>query len=85
MNKHSFVAFIGFAALVACNSGANKKVLIMGRGGIKANGTDITMTNGSSYAEETVEVGGDKAVTWNVTHLQAKRVSKYRQKKVFIY
>jgi hypothetical protein len=67
MNKHSFVAFIGFAALVACNSGANKKVLIMGRGGIKANGTDVTMTNGSSYAEETVEVAGDKAVTWNVT------------------
>lgn len=67
MNKHNFVTFLAIAALFACNSGSDKKVLIMGRGSITANGNDITMKDGSGYAEETVEAGGGKAVAWNVT------------------
>lgn len=66
MNKYCFIASIAIAALFACNSGANKKVLIMGRGAIAASGNDITIKEGSGYAEETVEVSGDKA-SWNVT------------------
>ncbi len=58
---------MAIAALFACNSPVNKKVLIMARGAVTANGNDITMNDGSGYAEETVEVSGDKAVTWNVT------------------
>ncbi|MEJ7683822.1 MAG: hypothetical protein WKG06_39370 [Segetibacter sp.] len=38
----------------------------MGRGAITANGNDITMKEGSGYSEETVEVNGDAAVSWNV-------------------
>lgn len=39
----------------------------MGRGTVTANGNDITMKEGSGYTEETVDVSGDKSVTWNVT------------------
>ncbi len=39
----------------------------MGRGAITANDNNITMKEGSGYSEETVEVTGDKSVTWNVT------------------
>lgn len=54
--------------LFACGGGAeSKKVLIMGRGGLTANGNDITMNEGSGYSEETVELSGDKAVSLNVT------------------
>lgn len=67
MHKYSFITFIAIAALFACNTGANKKVLIMGRGGITINGNDITIKEGTGYAEETVEVSGGKPVTWNVT------------------
>lgn len=38
----------------------------MGRGDITATGNDIAMKDGSGYAEQTVEVTGDKAVSWNV-------------------
>ncbi|WP_018616132.1 hypothetical protein [Segetibacter koreensis] len=67
MKKNNFFALITITALFACNGEANKKVLIMGRGSITANGNDVTMKEGSGYAEETVEVNGDKPVTWNVT------------------
>lgn len=67
MNKYCFIVLSGIMTLVACSSPDSKKVLIMGRGGITANGNDITMKEGSGYSEETVEVSGDKATSWNVT------------------
>ena len=45
----------------------------MGRGGIKANANDITMKDGSGYAEETVEVSEGKPVSWNVTTPSGKQ------------
>ncbi len=44
----------------------------MGRGAITANGNDITMKDGSGYAEEMAEVSGDKAADWNVTTAAGK-------------
>lgn len=67
MNKYSFIALCCITAIGACNSPANKKVLVLGRGAITANENNITMKEGSGYAEETVEVSGDKAISWNVT------------------
>lgn len=68
MNKYCFIALCWIIALFACGGGAeSKKVLIMGRGAITADGNNVTMKEGSGYSEETVEVSGDKAVTWNLT------------------
>jgi hypothetical protein len=67
MKKATFFTLFGIITLMSCNSPVTKKVLIMGRGQITANGTDITMNNGSGYAEETVEVKGEDAVIWNIT------------------
>jgi hypothetical protein len=83
MNKYCFIALCGIVTLFACSSPASKKVLIMGRGAITANGNDITMKEGSGYSEETVEVSGDKAVTWNVTTPAGKTTVNIPEEKGF--
>lgn len=82
MNKYSFVALCCILPLFSCDSGAEKKVLIMGRGTITANGNDITMKEGSGYSEETVEVSG-KVVSWNVTTPAAKTTVSIPEEKGF--
>jgi hypothetical protein len=67
MNKYSLITLTAVAIFFACNSAANKKVLIMGRGAIETSGNDITIKDGSGYTEETVDVSGGKAASWNVT------------------
>jgi len=67
MNKYFHIVLISIIALFGCNSSASKKVLIMGRGTISANGNDITMKDGTGYAEETIELSGDKPETRSVT------------------
>lgn len=67
MKKTAFLALFGLITFLSCNTPVTKKVLIIGRGKITAQDNNITMTHGSGYAEETVEVKGDKAVSWNVT------------------
>ncbi len=66
MNRYCLIALCCIITLFGC-SAESKKVLIMGRGAITANDNNITMKEGSGYSEETVEVTGDKSVTWNVT------------------
>jgi hypothetical protein len=82
MNKYNFIACIAIAALFACNSQANKKVLIMGRGTIATKENDITMKDGSGYSEETVDAGGDKA-SWNVTTPAGKTTVNIPEEKGF--
>lgn len=68
MKKKHLFALCSFVALSACGGGSvTKKVLVIGRGGITATESDITMKDGSGYADKTVEVMGDKAVAYNVT------------------
>jgi hypothetical protein len=67
MMKYLQILLVSATAILACNSPVTKKVLIMGRGSIKTNGNDISMTDGTGYAEETIEVSGDKQETRNVT------------------
>lgn len=67
MNKLNFIAFCCISTLLACSSSPSRQVLIMGRGAITAQENNITMKEGSGYSEETVEVSGEKATSWNVT------------------
>lgn len=67
MNKNTSIALIAIAGLLSCNSGPDKKVLILGRGSVTANGNDVTMKDGSGYAEETIELRGSKPATLNIT------------------
>lgn len=55
----------------------------MGRGGISANGNNITMKEGSGYSEETVEVTEGDAVTWNVTTPTGKTIVNIPEEKGF--
>lgn len=66
MRKFQVAALCAIVALSACNSPVTKKVLIFGKGGITANGNDITMKDGSGSVEETVELRGEEGATWNV-------------------
>lgn len=67
MHKYIIITLIVSAAITACDSTANKKVLIMARGTIATAGDDITIKDGSGYTEETVDVSEDKPVSWSIT------------------
>ncbi len=68
MKKLLFIALCGMLMSIGCSTpSATKKVLIVGRGKITAKDNKVTMTDGSGYAEETVEIDEDKPVSWNVT------------------
>lgn len=67
MKRKHLIALCSMVSFMACSSPVTKKVLIIGRGKITATENDITMTDGSGYTEEKVEVKGDKPVAWNVT------------------
>ena len=45
--------------LVSCGKGLERKVMVMGRGEIKVNGTNVTVTDGAGHAEETIVLQGD--------------------------
>jgi hypothetical protein len=67
MNTLKVFASLGLISLVACSTPSNKRVLVLGRGKLIVKENNISMNDGSGYAEETVDVMGDKAVTYNVT------------------
>ncbi|HLL42687.1 MAG TPA: hypothetical protein VK369_06085 [Segetibacter sp.] len=83
MNKFNFIAWCCIITLLACSSSPSKKVLIMGRGAITTNGNEITMKEGSGYSEETVEVSGEKAISWNVTTPAGKTTINIPEEKGF--
>jgi hypothetical protein len=67
MKKNHLMALCCIVTFLACNEPVTKKVLVIGRGKISAQENNITMTDGSGYVEETVEIKGSKPVLWNVT------------------
>ena len=83
MNKFNFIGWCCIITLLACSSSPSKKVLIMGRGAITTNGNEITMKEGSGYSEETVEVSGEKAISWNVTPPAGKTTINIPEEKGF--
>jgi hypothetical protein len=83
MKKNRFIALCSIITLMACNTPVTKKVLIMGRGKITAKDNNISMTDGSGYTEETVDINGDKPVTWNVTTPSGKTTINIPEEKGF--
>jgi hypothetical protein len=67
MKISQLLALCFIMAFFACSSPVTKKVLVVGRGKITATGNDIKMNDDLATAEETVEVHGDKPVSYNVT------------------
>ena len=67
MEQKIVVLLFATAFFFACNSPVSKKVLVVGKGKITVAENNISMDNGSGYAEETIELRGDKPVTWNVS------------------
>lgn len=53
--------------LAACSGGPSKKVLVMSRGDIDANGTSITVKDGTGYAEKELTLSGSGKTTLNIT------------------
>lgn len=67
MKRKGFIAFCSIVGFMACSSPVTKKVLIVGRGKITANEKEVTMTDGSGYTEERIELHGDKPTDLSVT------------------
>lgn len=68
MKKLSFIAVCSIVISIGCSTNTEtRKVMIVGRGKITAKDNKVSMTDGSGYTEETVDINEDKAVTWNVT------------------
>ncbi len=55
----------------------------MGRGAIATSGNDITIKDGSGYTEETVDLSGGKAISWNVTTPAGKTTVNIPEEKGF--
>ncbi|WP_147204619.1 hypothetical protein [Segetibacter aerophilus] len=83
MKRIHLIALFSIVTFLACNEPVTKKVLVMGRGKIDAQENNITMTDGSSYVEETIEIKGDKPVTWNVTTPSGKTTVNIPEEKGF--
>lgn len=83
MKKIRFIALCSIVTFFACNTPVTKKVLIIGLGKITAQENNVTMTGTSGYTEETVEVKGDKQVSWNVTTPSGKTTVNIPDEKGF--
>jgi hypothetical protein len=84
MKKRNFLALCGIATLIACGGGeADKKLLIFGRGDINVVENNITMNDKSGSAETTIDVIGDKAVSYNVSAPSGKTTISVPEEKGF--
>lgn len=64
--KKIILGVLPLAMLAACG-GPSKKVLIISKGDIAVQGNDVTVKEGSSYAEQEVELSGSGKTTLNIT------------------
>lgn len=64
--KKSLLAFAAAALMTACSSGPGKKVLVMAKGDVSAEGTTITLKEGSNYAEKELELSGKEQTSLTV-------------------
>lgn len=83
MNTLKVFASLSLISLVACSTPTNKRVLVLGRGKLTVKENNISMNDGSGYAEETADVMGDKAVTYNVTTPSGKTTLTIPEEKGF--
>jgi len=83
MKSSRILTSLSFIFLVACNTPVSKKLLVLGRGELTVKDNNIAMNDGSGYAEQTVDVTGDKAVTYNVTTPSGKTTVTIPEEKGF--
>lgn len=84
MIKTRVIALCCLVTFFACSTPTvTKKVLIIGRGKLTARDNAVTMTDGSGYVEETVEVTDEKPVSWNVTTPTGKTTVNIPEEKGF--
>lgn len=65
-NYLSLITLIVCGLIVSCSNGPSKKVIIIGKGEIIVNENSITMKDKSGYAEQTMELLGNKEEVLNV-------------------
>lgn len=61
------IALSGMMAFTACSSKTQRKILVMGKGTLTANGNNVTYKEGSGYSDVVVELHNDKEATLNIT------------------
>jgi hypothetical protein len=62
MKKLRLIAFIGLVAFTACGPKQNKKVMILSKGDITAEGANVTIKGSSGSADKVVELGDEKTL-----------------------
>lgn len=84
MKKLTMLTLSATCLLASCGGGeVQKKVLVMGRGGIEIKANEVSLKGGSGHAEETVDVSDEKAVTWNVNTMAEKITTTIPEEKGF--
>ncbi len=66
MNRKIWIVVTAMVAMGACSTAENRKLLIIGKGNVSASGNEITLKDGSGYAEHTITVEGKEAVEYKV-------------------
>jgi hypothetical protein len=62
MKKLCSIAIAGLVALTACKTQVKKKVMIIGKGDISAEGANITLKGSSGSSDKTVDLGDETAL-----------------------
>lgn len=65
-NYLSLITLIVSGLIVSCSNGPSKKVIIIGKGEIVVNENSITMKDKSGYAEQIMELSGNKEIVLNI-------------------
>ena len=65
MKKLCLIAFAGFVSLTACKTEIKKKVMIIGKGDISAEGANITLKGSSGSSDKTIDLGDETALQVN--------------------
>ncbi len=56
MKKLCLIVFTALATLIACNNGVKKKVMILGKGDISADGGNITLKGTTGSSDKTIDL-----------------------------
>ncbi|MEJ7829132.1 MAG: hypothetical protein WKF91_13070 [Segetibacter sp.] len=59
MKKLCLIVFTALATLTACNNGVKKKVMILGKGDISADGGNITLKGTTGSSDKTIDLGDE--------------------------
>lgn len=62
MKKLLSIAFAGIVVLTACKTEVKKKVMIIGKGDISAEGANITVKGSSGSSDKTIDLGDETAL-----------------------